>query len=189
MYKTAARFGSSSGRIYLKTVKSSNSTGSCNSGAYKKTKNKSLIDLSKIVAGSTIEGRITKIEDYGAFVDLGGVNGLLHISEISDKWVSHPNEVFAINQKIKTRIIRIEKDKVGRYKIALSMKPVRTELKETKESKISHCKKEEEIIISVNNASNNAKIASFKQCPYCNALIKPKRYEIHLSNKCPNRPR
>ena len=57
-----------------------------------------------------IEGVVKNITDYGAFVDLGGIDGLLHVTDISYKRVNHPSEVLNIGDTVKVQIIRINRD-------------------------------------------------------------------------------
>lgn len=75
--------------------------------------------LSQIEEGMTLEGTVKNLTDYGAFVDLGSVDGLLHVTDISWKRVNHPSEMLTIGQKIKVKIIKHSKD-TGR--ISLGMK-------------------------------------------------------------------
>ena len=73
--------------------------------------------LSKIKEGDTIEGTVKNVTDFGAFIDLGGVDGLLHISEMSWGRVENPRKVFNVGDKTKVLIKDIKDDK-----IALSLK-------------------------------------------------------------------
>jgi small subunit ribosomal protein S1 len=75
--------------------------------------------LSQIEEGQTLEGTVKNLTDYGAFIDLGSVDGLLHVTDISWKRVNHPSEVLSIGQKVKVKIIKHSKD-TGR--ISLGMK-------------------------------------------------------------------
>jgi small subunit ribosomal protein S1 len=72
-----------------------------------------------IVPGAVMTGRVVSVPDFGAFVDLGGVQGLLHVSEMSWTRVSNPNEVVAIGDQITVRVLRVD-DANG--KIALGLK-------------------------------------------------------------------
>jgi small subunit ribosomal protein S1 len=73
--------------------------------------------LEKIQIGDTIEGTVKNVTDFGAFIDLGGVDGLLHISEMSWGRVENPKKVFTVGQKVRVFIKNINESK-----IALSMK-------------------------------------------------------------------
>jgi small subunit ribosomal protein S1 len=60
-----------------------------------------------LAEGQVIDGVVKNITDYGAFVDLGGIDGLLHVTDMSWKRVNHPSEVLNIGQTVKVQIIRI----------------------------------------------------------------------------------
>lgn len=76
-----------------------------------------LLDLLEI--GQKVEGRVTNITDFGVFVDLGGVEGLVHISELSWGRVMHPKYHIQINQNIKVLILQINRDQC---RVSLSVK-------------------------------------------------------------------
>ncbi|MBU2590860.1 MAG: 30S ribosomal protein S1 [Nitrospinae bacterium] len=66
--------------------------------------------LSNIEVGNIVEGVVKNITDYGAFVDLGGVDGLLHITDMSWGRITHPSELFAIGDTIKVMIIKYDQE-------------------------------------------------------------------------------
>lgn len=66
--------------------------------------------LDSLEEGQEIEGTITKLVDFGAFVDLGGVEGLLHISEMSWGRIEHPSRIFEEGQKIKVKVLGVNKE-------------------------------------------------------------------------------
>ncbi|EYS90890.1 30S ribosomal protein S1 [Bartonella bacilliformis str. Heidi Mejia] len=66
-----------------------------------------------------VEGVVKNITDYGAFIDLGGIDGLLHVTDMAWRRVSHPSEILTIGQTIKVQIIRINQDT---HRISLGMK-------------------------------------------------------------------
>ena len=68
------------------------------------------------------EGKVTKLTDFGAFVDIGGIEGMVHISEISHGRINHPSETLKPGQQVKVRVMKIDSDKEGRPKISLSVK-------------------------------------------------------------------
>lgn len=72
-----------------------------------------------IKEGSILDGVVKNITDYGAFVDLGGVDGLLHVTDISWKRINHPAEVLTVGQTIKVQVIRFNEDT---QRISLGMK-------------------------------------------------------------------
>jgi len=71
--------------------------------------------------GDTLEGTVRRLTDYGAFVDLGGVDGLLHISEMSWARINHPREMFKEGQKIQVMVLRLDS---GTGKISLGHRQV-----------------------------------------------------------------
>jgi len=73
----------------------------------------------KIVPGAELTGRVKTLTPFGAFVDLGGVDGLLHVSEMSRRRVTDPKELVQIGQEVRVRVIKVEND--GK-RISLSMK-------------------------------------------------------------------
>ena len=75
--------------------------------------------LAELEPGQMREGVVRKIQDFGAFVDLGGVDGLIHVSQLSWERVKHPSEVLTEGQKVRVRIERIDQE-TG--KIGLSLK-------------------------------------------------------------------
>ncbi len=64
--------------------------------------------LSSINVGDAVDGTVTKLMDFGAFVDIGGLDGLLHISQLSWERVEHPSELLEVGQKIQVRIDKID---------------------------------------------------------------------------------
>ena len=64
----------------------------------------------EIEEGKVVVGTVKQLADYGAFVDIGGVDGLLHISEISWKQIKHPNEVLKVGQEIEVKILKADKE-------------------------------------------------------------------------------
>jgi small subunit ribosomal protein S1 len=72
-------------------------------------------------AGSHVKGTITNITDFGVFVDLGGVEGLIHISELSWGRVSHPNQIVKLGKEITVQVLDIS---VERCRVALSLKRI-----------------------------------------------------------------
>ena len=77
--------------------------------------------FSKVNPGDILEGTVRRLTDYGAFVDLGGIDGLLHISEMSWMRINHPKEVLKEGQKIKVMVLRLD---AGVSKISLGLRQV-----------------------------------------------------------------
>ena len=75
--------------------------------------------LARIKKGDTVKGTVTNIADFGAFVDLGGIDGLLHITDMSWGRVTHPSDVVRISDEIEVKILSIDLEK---EKIALGLK-------------------------------------------------------------------
>lgn len=75
--------------------------------------------LDKMEPGQVLEGTVKNITDFGVFIDLGGVDGLLHITDLSWGRVSHPSEVVELDQKIQVVVLDYDKD---RHRISLGMK-------------------------------------------------------------------
>ncbi len=75
--------------------------------------------LATLEVGNTLDGIVTSVKDYGAFVDLGGVDGFLHIGQISWQHIKHPNEMLSAGQSVQVKVISISEDK---QKIGLSLK-------------------------------------------------------------------
>jgi small subunit ribosomal protein S1 len=80
--------------------------------------------LQNLAEGQIIEGIVKNITDYGAFVDLGGIDGLLHVTDISYKRVQHPSEIINIGDVVKVQIVRINKDT---QRISLGMKQLESD--------------------------------------------------------------
>jgi len=80
--------------------------------------------LNKLNPGDVVEGQISNIVDFGAFVDLDGMDGLIHISELSWSHVNHPSEVLEIGQKVKVKVLDIDRD---RQRISLGLKQTQTD--------------------------------------------------------------
>jgi small subunit ribosomal protein S1 len=66
--------------------------------------------LSNIVEGQVLEGIVKNITDYGAFIDLGSVDGLLHVTDISWSRISHPSEILTLGQKLNVKVIKYNED-------------------------------------------------------------------------------
>ncbi len=75
--------------------------------------------LDTIEVGAVIKGTVKNIADFGAFIDLGGIDGLLHITDMSWGRINHPSELLKIDQEIEVKVLQVDKDK---EKIALGLK-------------------------------------------------------------------
>lgn len=72
------------------------------------------LDISKVV-----EGEVVRLADFGAFIDIGGIDGLLPLSQMSWRWVDHPADILSVGDKIKVEVIGIDHDK---QRVSLSLK-------------------------------------------------------------------
>jgi small subunit ribosomal protein S1 len=75
--------------------------------------------IGNLTEGMDAEGIVKNITEYGAFVDLGGVDGLLHVTDMAWRRINHPSEILTIGQSIKVQVIKINKDT---HRISLGMK-------------------------------------------------------------------
>ena len=75
--------------------------------------------LGRLQSGQIVDGKISNIVDFGAFVDLDGIDGLIHISELSWSHVNHPSEVVAIGDTVRVKVLDIDRD---RQRISLGLK-------------------------------------------------------------------
>src|SRR6266404_6034849 len=80
--------------------------------------------LGNLEPGQVVEGTISNIVDFGAFVDLEGMDGLIHISELSWSHVNHPSEVLEIGQKVNVKVLDIDRD---RQRISLGLKQTQSD--------------------------------------------------------------
>lgn len=78
--------------------------------------------LADLNEGDVRKGKITSLKDYGAFIDLGGLEGLVHLTEISHAHVTKPHMVLKLDDEVDVKVLKIEDAKDGQKKISLSMK-------------------------------------------------------------------
>jgi small subunit ribosomal protein S1 len=73
--------------------------------------------------GAVVAGTVTSLRDFGAFVDLGGVDGLIHVSELGHRRAAHPSEVLQVGQRVEAQVVKLEPDpKGGRQRVGLSLR-------------------------------------------------------------------
>lgn len=84
--------------------------------------------LENVKEGQTLEGVVKNITDYGAFIDMGGVDGLLHVTDISWKRINHPSEVLALGQTVTVMVTKFDQDS---KRISLGMKQLESNPWET----------------------------------------------------------
>jgi len=75
--------------------------------------------LSKLEEGQAVRGTVKNLTDYGAFVSLGGIDGLLHITDMAWKRVKHPSEVISVGQEIEVRVLKFDRE---RNRVSLGLK-------------------------------------------------------------------
>ncbi|HIW88363.1 MAG TPA: 30S ribosomal protein S1, partial [Candidatus Ligilactobacillus excrementipullorum] len=75
--------------------------------------------MSKLAAGDVVEGKVARLTNFGAFVDLGGVDGLVHVSEISYERVGKPSDVLKVGEDVKVKVLSVDPEK---DRISLSIK-------------------------------------------------------------------
>lgn len=75
--------------------------------------------FSQIEVGQVLKGDVVRIADFGAFIDIGGVDGLLPLSQISWRWVDHPSDILKVGDKIDVEVIGVDQDK---HRVSLSLK-------------------------------------------------------------------
>lgn len=80
--------------------------------------------LESITEGDVCDGRVTSLADFGAFVDIGGIDGLIHLSELAWTHVSHPGEILKVGDKIKVYVLNVEHEQ---QRVALSLKRLQPE--------------------------------------------------------------
>jgi small subunit ribosomal protein S1 len=78
--------------------------------------------LAKLKVDIEMEGKVTKLAEFGAFVDLGGIEGMVHVSEISHARINHPSDVLSPGQTVRVKVLKMDADKNGRQRIGLSIK-------------------------------------------------------------------
>ncbi|RED14127.1 30S ribosomal protein S1 [Pontivivens insulae] len=80
--------------------------------------------VGKLTEGDTVEGVVKNITEYGAFVDLGGVDGLLHVTDMAWRRVNHPTEILQIGETVNVQVVKINKDT---QRISLGMKQLQAD--------------------------------------------------------------
>ena len=80
--------------------------------------------IGNLTEGQTVDGVVKNITEYGAFVDLGGVDGLLHVTDMAWRRVNHPSEILSIGETLKVQVIKINKET---HRISLGMKQLQSD--------------------------------------------------------------
>ena len=90
--------------------------------------------IGNLTEGQEVDGVVKNITEYGAFVDLGGVDGLLHVTDMAWRRVNHPSEILAIGETIKVQVIKINKET---HRISLGMKQLQDDPWDAVEAKFA----------------------------------------------------
>jgi small subunit ribosomal protein S1 len=72
-----------------------------------------VVTRGRLAVGATLPGKVTAIKDYGAFVDIGGVEGMLHVSELGFQRVKHPKELLTVGQDLEVQIIKLDGERIS----------------------------------------------------------------------------
>ncbi|WP_268162570.1 S1 RNA-binding domain-containing protein, partial [Pasteurella multocida] len=79
--------------------------------------------LSNLEEGQEVVGVVKNLTDYGAFVDLGGIDGLLHITDMAWRRIKHPSEVVEVGQELKVKVLKFDRE---RNRVSLGLKQLGT---------------------------------------------------------------
>ena len=96
--------------------------------------------LENLEVGSVVQGKVTRLTNFGAFINLGGVEGLLHISQFSWVRIDSPSEILNIGDEIKAKVIKMHGEKISLSMKALQENPIDAAMKELKEGDIVSCR-------------------------------------------------
>lgn len=96
--------------------------------------------LSKIQIGDIVKGKVVRLTNFGAFIDIGGLEGLLHISEFAHHRVESPSDMVTIGDEVESKIIRLKGDKVSLSFKAMTPDPTDMVLAELEEGSIIKCR-------------------------------------------------
>ncbi|MEM1363445.1 MAG: S1 RNA-binding domain-containing protein, partial [Pseudomonadota bacterium] len=80
--------------------------------------------IGRLKEGDEVDGQVKNITEYGAFVDLGGVDGLLHVTDMAWRRVNHPSEILTIGETVKVQVVKVNKDT---QRISLGMKQLQAD--------------------------------------------------------------
>ncbi len=96
--------------------------------------------LEKLSVGAVVTGTVMRLTNFGAFIDLDGIEGLMHVSEISWQHVGKPQDLLQVGQQLEVKILEIKGDKIALSLKALQENPFESALKELKEGDIINCR-------------------------------------------------
>lgn len=121
--------------------------------------------LAHLEPGMRLKGRVISLADFGAFVDLGGADGLIHISELSWHRVNHPREVLSVGQEIEVEVISVDRE---RKRIALSRKRVEPD---PWQQAVAQLREGQLVEVVITRLTNFGAFAALKEFPGVEGLI------------------
>ncbi len=104
--------------------------------------------FNKLEIGQVVQGEVVRITDFGAFIDIGGMDGLLPLSQMSWRWVDHPSDILKIADKINVEIIGIDNDK---QRVSLSLKNLEADPWNEAKDKLKEGDKVEGLVTRIKN--------------------------------------
>lgn len=104
--------------------------------------------FSQIEPGQIVKGDVVRITDFGAFIDLGGIDGLLPLSQLSWRWIDHPTDILNVGDKIDVEVIAVDHEK---QRVSLSLKNLEPDPWVEAEKKIKEGDKVEGVITRIKN--------------------------------------
>lgn len=131
--------------------------------------------LGDLQEGDTRTGTVTSVADFGVFVDLGGVDGMIHLSELSWTKIGHPNELVKVGDKIQVQVMSVDRD---RERIALSVKRLQSTTRITAENKLKQAWSIAEVMV---DPAKLLVLCSIKQV-FCNRV---ERFQYHFGKEFP----
>ena len=130
--------------------------------------------FSQIEPGQVVKGDVVRITDFGAFVDLGGIDGLLPLSQLSWRWIDHPTDILKVGEKIDVEVIAVDHEK---QRVSLSLKNLEPDPWIEAEKNIKTGDKVEGVISRIKHFG-----AFVEVCPGVEALL-PHAEVVELQNK------
>ncbi|MCS7251028.1 MAG: S1 RNA-binding domain-containing protein [Anaerolineae bacterium] len=121
--------------------------------------------LARLEPGMRVKGRVISLADFGAFIDLGGADGLIHISELSWHRVSHPREILSVGQEIEVEVLSVDRE---RKRIALSRKRVEPD---PWQQMVSQLREGQLVEAVITRLTNFGAFAALKEFPGVEGLI------------------
>ena len=131
--------------------------------------------FSKLEVGQVVKGEVVRITDFGAFIDIGGMDGLLPLSQMSWRWVDHPSDILKIADTINVEIIGIDNDK---QRVSLSLKNLEADPWNEAKDKLKEGDKVEGLVTRIKNFG-----AFVEVFPGVEALLPMNELSEYQSNK------